>query len=312
METFTQLILLAGRSAIELCLFILLPVMVVMLSLMRILEARGVLDWVVERIAPLLRPVGLTGLGVFAALQINFVSFAAPVATLTMMERRGASDRHLAATLAMVMAMAQANATFPMTALGLQFGFTLALSLIGGLIAAAVTYHGFGRALSSAEAPLDEHLPHAVADSAKSTLAVINRAGAEAFNISVGAIPMIVLALTGVMALRELGAIDALSTLLSPVLSLLGIDPALIPLTLTKYIAGGTAMVGVMDEMLKSGLTTVATLNASAGFLTHPLDVGGLAILISAGPRVARVWKPATLGALVGIAARTVGHAIGA
>ncbi|NLF55635.1 MAG: nucleoside recognition family protein [Thauera phenolivorans] len=312
METFTQLILLAGRSAIELCLFILLPVMVVMLSLMRILEARGVLDWVVERIAPLLRPVGLTGLGVFAALQINFVSFAAPVATLTMMERRGASDRHLAATLAMVMAMAQANATFPMTALGLQFGFTLALSLIGGLIAAAVTYHGFGRALSSAEAPLDEHLPHAVADSAKSTLAVINRAGAEAFNISVGAIPMIVLALTGVMALRELGAIDALSTLLSPVLSLLGIDPALIPLTLTKYIAGGTAMVGVMDEMLKSGLTTVATLNASAGFLTHPLDVGGLAILISAGPRVARVWKPATLGALVGIAARTLGHAVGA
>ncbi|WP_068803448.1 nucleoside recognition domain-containing protein [Thauera phenolivorans] len=312
METFTQLILLAGRSAIELCLFILLPVMVVMLSLMRILEARGVLDWVVERIAPLLRPVGLTGLGVFAALQINFVSFAAPVATLTMMERRGASDRHLAATLAMVMAMAQANATFPMTALGLQFGFTLALSLIGGLIAAAVTYHGFGRALSSAEAPLDEHLPHAVADSAKSTLTVINRAGAEAFNISVGAIPMIVLALTGVMALRELGAIDALSTLLSPVLSLLGIDPALIPLTLTKYIAGGTAMVGVMDEMLKSGLTTVATLNASAGFLTHPLDVGGLAILISAGPRVARVWKPATLGALVGIAARTLGHAVGA
>ena len=312
METFTQLILLAGRSAIELCLFILLPVMVVMLSLMRILEARGVLDWVVERIAPLLRPVGLTGLGVFAALQINFVSFAAPVATLTMMERRGASDRHLAATLAMVMAMAQANATFPMTALGLQFGFTLALSLIGGLIAAAVTYHGFGRALSSAEAPLDEHLPHAVADSAKSTLAVINRAGAEAFNISVGAIPMIVLALTGVMALRELGAIDALSTLLSPVLSLLGIDPALIPLTLTKYIAGGTAMVGVMDEMLKSGLTTVATLNASAGFLTHPLDVGGLAILISAGPRVARVWKPATLGALVGVAARTLGHAVGA
>lgn len=312
METFTQLILLAGRSAIELCLFILLPVMVVMLSLMRILEARGVLDWIVERIAPLLRPVGLTGLGVFAALQINFVSFAAPVATLTMMERRGASDRHLAATLAMVMAMAQANATFPMTALGLQFGFTLALSLIGGLIAAAVTYHGFGRTLSSAEGALDEHLPHAVADSAKSTLAVINRAGAEAFNISVGAIPMIVLALTGVMALRELGAIDALSTLLSPLLSLLGIDPALIPLTLTKYIAGGTAMVGVMDEMLKSGLTSVATLNASAGFLTHPLDVGGLAILISAGPRVAQVWKPATLGALVGIAARTLGHAIGA
>lgn len=98
MEILIDIILKAGRSAIELSLFVLLPVMVVMLSLMRLLEARGVLDWVVARIAPVLKPVGLTGLGVFAALQINFVSFAAPMATLTMMEQRGASDRHIAAT----------------------------------------------------------------------------------------------------------------------------------------------------------------------------------------------------------------------
>ena len=85
MEIFIEIILKAGRSAVELALFVLLPVMVVMLSLMRLLEARGVLDWVVVRLAPLLKPFGLTGLGVFAALQINFVSFAAPLATLTMM-----------------------------------------------------------------------------------------------------------------------------------------------------------------------------------------------------------------------------------
>ena len=102
MDILVDVILRAGRSAIELSLFVLLPVMVVMLSLMRLLEARGALDWLVARLAPLLRPVGLTGLGVFAALQINFVSFAAPVATLAMMEQRGTSDRHLAATLAMV------------------------------------------------------------------------------------------------------------------------------------------------------------------------------------------------------------------
>jgi len=94
MDQLTRIILEAGRSAVELSLFVLLPIMVVMLSLMRLLEARGVLDWVVARLAPLLRPLGLTGLGVFAALQINLVSFAAPVATLTMMEGRGASDRH--------------------------------------------------------------------------------------------------------------------------------------------------------------------------------------------------------------------------
>jgi spore maturation protein SpmB len=310
MDLLTQIILQAGRSAVELSLFVLLPIMVVMLSLMRMLEARGVLDWVVARLAPLLRPAGLTGLGVFAALQINFVSFAAPMATLTMMESRGASDRHLAATLAMVMAMAQANVTFPMAAMGLSFGPALLLSLVGGFAAAAVTYHGFGRHLSAVEARLDETLHHRVADDAKGVLDVINRAGAEAFKISVGAIPMLVLALVAVMTLRATGSIDALTGTLTPLMSYLGIDPALILLTLTKYIAGGTAMMGVMDEMLKSGTTTIATLNGSAGFLIHPLDVAGVAVLISAGPRVAKVWKPAALGAVVGIALRTAGHAL--
>lgn len=312
MEVFTQIILQAGRSAVELCLFILLPVMVVMLSLMRLLEARGVLDWLVARTAPALRPFGLTGLGVFAALQINFVSFAAPIATLAMMDRRGASDRHLAATLAMVLAMGQANVTFPMAAMGLNFGFTLVMSLVAGLAAAALSYYVFGRSLSDREATVDEQLPHAVADSARGTLAVINRAGSEAFNIAVGSIPMIVLALVAVMALRTTGAMDALAGALAPLLSALSIDPALILLTLTKYVAGGTAMMGVMDEMLRTGVTTVATLNASAGFLTHPLDLPGLAILISAGPRVAAVWKPAVLGAIAAILLRTLAHAFGA
>lgn len=309
MEQFTQIILDAGRSAVELSLFVLLPVMIVMLSLMRMLEAWGVLDWLVARLAPLLRPAGLTGLGVFAAIQINFVSFAAPVATLTIMEARGASDRHLAATLAMVMAMAQANVTFPMAAMGLNFGPTLLLSLLGGLAAAAVTYHGFGCQLSSREGLVDEAMRHPLASDAKGVLNVINRAGAEALKIAVGAIPLLVLALVAVMLLRTTGVIDLLSTLLTPLLALAGIDPALILLTLTKYIAGGTAMMGVMDEMLKSGLTRVSTLNASAGFLIHPLDLPGLAILISAGPRVAQVWLPATLGASFGIGLRTLSHA---
>ena len=273
MDHLTQIILQAGRSAIELAVFVLLPVMVVMLSLMRLLEARGVLAWLVARLAPLLRPAGLTGLGVFAALQINFVSFAAPIATLTVMESRGASDRHIAATLAMVMAMAQANVSFPMAAMGLSFAPTLLLSLAGGIAAAAITYHGFGRQLSATEGVIAETLQHRVADDAKGVLDVINRAGAEAFKISVGAIPMLVLALVAVMALRASGAIDALTSLVAPLLTLLGIDPALVLLTLTKVIAGGTAMMGVMDELLKAGSSSVATLNLSAGFRIHPLDV---------------------------------------
>jgi spore maturation protein SpmB len=308
MEILIEIILKAGRSAVELAFFVLLPVMVVMLSLMRLLEARGVLDWVVARLAPLLKPVGLTGLGVFAALQINFVSFAAPMATLTMMEQRGASDRHIAATLAMVFAMSQANAALPMMTMGLDLGLTLFYSLIGGLTAAAATYYLFGRALSISESRLDDTLQHPVAESAKGVLDVINRAGAEAFRLSTGAIPMLVLSLVVVTALRTGGAIDALTRLLAPALTAVSIDSALILPTLTKYIAGGTAMMGVMDEMRKAGQISAELLNASAGFLISPFDLPGVAVLISAGPRIAAVWKPAALGACIGIAVRTVGH----
>jgi spore maturation protein SpmB len=310
MDILIEITLKAGRSAIELALFVLLPVMVVMLSLMRLLEARGALDWLVARVAPALRPFGLTGLGVFAALQINFVSFAAPLATLTMMEQRGTSDRHLAATLAMVFAMAQANASLPMLTMGLELVPTLFFSLAGGLTAAASTYFLFGRHLATTEARLDETLRHPVAESAKGVLDVINRAGAEAFKIAVGAIPMLVLSLVAVTALTRFGAIDLLTRALSPILGLLGIDPILILPGLTKYLAGGTAMMGVMDEMRRAGQVSAQLLNQSAGFLISPFDLPGVAVLISAGRRVAAVWKPAALGACIGIALRTLGHAL--
>lgn len=312
MEILVDILLKAGRSAVELSLFVLLPVMVVMLALMRLLEARGVVDRVVAWLAPALKPFGLTGLGVFAALQINFVSFAAPMATLTMMEQRGTSDRHLAATLAMVFAMAQANAALPMMTMGLDFATTLLFSLVGGLAAAAATYYVFGRQLSADEAPLDESLHHPVAESAKGILDVINRAGAEAFKLAVGAIPMLVLSLVAVTALKRFGAIDLLTQALTPLLALFAIDPVLVLPSLTKYLAGGTAMMGVMDDMRRSGQIDVHLLNASAGFLISPFDLPGVAVLISAGRRVAAVWKPAALGACLGIALRTAGHILAA
>jgi spore maturation protein SpmB len=311
MDMMMDIILHAGRSAIELSLFVLLPVMVVMLALMRLLEARGVLDIVVARLAPLLKPFGLTGLGVFAALQINFVSFAAPVATLAMMEGRGTSDRHLAATLAMVLAMAQANTVFPLLAMGLHFAPVLAMSLLGGLVAAAATYWGFGRSLSSEEHLLDD-LPHHAqpAEGPKGVLDVINRAGAEAFKIAIGAIPMLVLSLVAVTALQRLGVIDWITDAVAPTLARLSIDRAYVLPTITKYLAGGTAMLGVIDDMLRHGQAGAALLNGGAGFLIHPLDVPGVAVLISAGRRVARVWRPAALGAVAGILIRVLGHGL--
>ena len=310
MTAIIATLLPAGRAAVELSLFVLLPVMVVMLAIMRLAEARGVLDWLVARLAPALKPFGLTGLGVFAALPVNFVSFAAPLATLSMMESRGASNRHIAAAFAMVLAMSQANAAFPMGALGLHVGPTLLWSLVGGLVAAAATYHLFGRSLSDKEHDVDETLRHPVAEDAKGVLDVINRAGAEAFKIAVGAIPMLVLSLVAVTALRQAGTIDALTRLLAPALALAGIDSAIVLPTLTKYLAGGTAMLGVVDEMVRQNRLPVSLLNASAGFLIHPLDIPGIAVLMSAGRRVAAVWRPAALGAALGILVRTLGHQI--
>jgi hypothetical protein len=79
---------------------------------------------------------------------------------------------------------------------------------------------------------------------------------------------------------------------------------------LTKVLAGGTAMMGVMDELTRAGQVSVPFINQSAGLLINPLDIPGVAILISAGRRVAEVWKPAALGAAVGILARAVGHTL--
>jgi spore maturation protein SpmB len=302
------IVLKSGRSAIELSFFVLLPIMVVMLSLMRLLEARGVLDKLVAWLAPILRPAGLTGLSVFAALQINFVSFAAPVATLSMMEQRGASDRHLAASFGMVLAMGQANVVFPMAAMGLHVGTALLFSLIGGLTAAVSIYYCFGRRLSTIEEPMDETLKHPTAAGGKGILDVINRAGAEAFRIAVGVIPMLVLSLVAIGILRRLGLFAWLAVLLTPLLQWAAIDPAIILPTLTKYLAGGTAMMGVFDDMRRSGLADTRLINESAGWLIHALDLPGLAILMSAGKRVAGVWKQAALGACVGILVRTLAH----
>ncbi len=308
MNILSDVILPAGRAGIDLALYILLPVTIVMLSAMRLVENWGWLDRLVDMVAPLLRPFGLSGLAVFAALQISCVGFAAPIATLAMMEQRGASDRHLAAAFAMVLAMAQANAGLPMAAFGLHLGRTWLFSLAGGLVAAAAATYVSGRRLSTEDHVTDQHPHHQHRSGPKGILEVINGAGAEAFRISIGALPMLVLAMVAVTALRQYGAIAALSRLLAPGLSGLGIDPVLLLPVVTKYLAGGTAMLAVMQTMVHHGLISVPLMNASIGFLLHPLDLPGVAILASAGKRVSGVWKPAVAGAFAGIALRTVLH----
>ena len=84
-----SIIMAAGKSSVDVALYTLLPIMVIMLIIMKYLEVRGILDVIVRWVAPLLKPFGLTGMSAFALIQINFVSFAAPLATLSIMDKRG-------------------------------------------------------------------------------------------------------------------------------------------------------------------------------------------------------------------------------
>ncbi|HCA9587356.1 TPA: hypothetical protein MYK46_000524 [Klebsiella pneumoniae] len=86
-----SIIMAAGKSSVDVALYTLLPIMVIMLIIMKYLEVRGILDVIVRWVAPLLKPFGLTGMSAFALIQINFVSFAAPLATLSIMDKRGVS-----------------------------------------------------------------------------------------------------------------------------------------------------------------------------------------------------------------------------
>ncbi|OSY20824.1 nucleoside recognition family protein [Klebsiella pneumoniae] len=94
-----SIIMAAGKSSVDVALYTLLPIMVIMLIIMKYLEVRGILDVIVRWVAPLLKPFGLTGMSAFALIQINFVSFAAPLATLSIMDKRGVAENPRAEAL---------------------------------------------------------------------------------------------------------------------------------------------------------------------------------------------------------------------
>ncbi|MGF6567001.1 nucleoside recognition domain-containing protein [Kosakonia cowanii] len=304
-----EIIMSAGRVSVDVALYTLLPIMVVMLIIMKYLEEKGVLDAIVRLTSPALKPFGISGMGIFALIQLNFVSFAAPLAALAIMERRGTSDRHLAATLAMVFAMGQANVFYPLTPFGLHWGAAIGISLVGGLAASSFTYYLAGRRLSSAtlrdeEGELAQEKPRA------GLIAVINGAGADAIRLSLGSLPMLLLSLTVVGILKAAGVVEALTSLLTPLMSFFHISTVYVLLTLTKCLAGGTAYFGVASEMAQHGQLTAAQINASAGFLVQTLDLPGIGIFLGIASRFVRLFRFALAGAIVGILLRTLLHAM--
>ena len=256
METLIQVILAAGRTGVDLALYTLLPIMVVMLALMKLLDAWGVLALVARVLSPLLKPFGIPGLGIFAAVKMLLVSFAAPVATFALIGQGGTSRRHIAATVAMILVMTQANVSFPLAAFGLDVGISLLTSVIGGLLAAAVTYHwltpktGWDDETFPAEAPDTSPLK------GKNPIRILSDGGVEGLKIVVNSIPMLILALCFVNVLKASGAIVGLTTLLAPELALIGLPEAAVLPLITKFIAGGTAFMAITMDLIQQGSLT--------------------------------------------------------
>ncbi|WP_271273616.1 nucleoside recognition family protein [Aliamphritea hakodatensis] len=308
MEQIVPLILESGRTAIDMALYLLMPVMVVMLALMKLLEAKGVLAFMANRLSPLLRVFGIPGMGVFAIVKILFVSFSAPVATLAVMDKDGTARRSIAATLAAVLTLSQANVVFPLAAVGLDLGMMMLTSVIGGLVAASATYYWFARQPVWQDGNQEDQAVEAARQTPKSIMQIMSDGGQEGIKIVISSIPLLILAICLVNVLKLTGAIEGITWLLSPLLELLALPEAAVLPIVTKFIAGGTAMMGVTLDLLDQGLLTVTDLNRIAGFAINPFDVVGVAIIISAGARVRQVAKAAIMGATVGVLVRGALH----
>jgi spore maturation protein SpmB len=300
--------LASGKAGLDLALYVLLPVLVIMMGIMKVVEARGVLALVARLLRPGLRLFGIPGAGAFAIVQMLLVSFAAPLATLAIMEKDGTSKRQIAATLAMVLTLSQANVVFPMVAVGLNLWAIMLTSVIGGLAAAALTYYVFARSADDCSPPDAGLVPPEEKGRRTTTLNLLIVGGQEAIQVILGTIPILILAIFLVNILKATGAIALLETLLTPLFRLIGFPVvAVLPLA-TKYLAGGTAMMGVTLNLLKEGAITTVELNRMAGFITNPCDLVGVAVLISAGNRCASVIRPAIAGVVAGILIRGVLH----
>lgn len=310
LEQVIGLILDSGRAGLDLGLYILLPIMVIMLAIMKLLDAKGVLSWIANMLAPVSRIFGIPGLGIFAMIKLLFVSFAAPVATLALMDKNGTSRRYIAATLAMVMAMSQANASFPLTAVGLDLGVTLISSVIGGLVAGAFTYYVLTRNLNDPDTREQEVQGTSPEEEKKTVMQILSDGGQEGIKIVMGMLPMLILAIFLVNILKVTGGIELISGVIAPALGLIGLPEATVLPIVTKFIAGGAAFVGVTMDLMNQGLITATELNRMAGFVTNPLDVVGVAVFAAAGKRVGQIARYAVYGALVGMVVRGVIHLI--
>jgi len=311
LQTVVELILNSGETAVELALYLLLPVMVVMMAIMRVLENRGILGSIAMKLSPILVIFGLPGLGVFAIIQILFISFAAPISTLKIMEHnQGISNSRIAATLGAVFVISQGNAIFPLAVVGLNLPIIILTSLLGALLSGYLAYRFTGNDQNADQVQKNINLKDKAMKKKEKFLPLLFKGGEEGLEIVKKAIAPLILSILMVNVLREVGAIDLLETLLAPILTKVGISGVAVLPIATKYLAGGTAMMAITLDLVKEGSMTVLELNRIAGFTINPFDPVGVALLLSAGSRVRSVVKPAIKAAIIGILFRGIIHLI--
>ncbi len=311
MGTVIDLILKSGETGINLAIYVLLPVMVVMMAFMRTLEERGVLGKIALLVSPLLLPFGLPGLGVFAMLQILLVSFAAPIATFKIIEKDAKVKEGMrAATLASILVMSQANATFPLTVVGLNLPVIILTSILGGLLSGFIAYK-LVNYWEEVDAIVEEEISIGeISKEKRSFIQVLFGGGEEGLQIVLKSIPPLILSIFLVNILREMGVIALLEGLVAPLLVRVGIPGIAVLPMVTKYLAGGTAMMAITMELMGEGALTALELNRIAGFTINAFDPVGIALLVSVGPRMGKVVRPAMMAALVGIIFRGILHLI--
>ncbi|ACI59672.1 nucleoside recognition domain protein (plasmid) [Rhizobium leguminosarum bv. trifolii WSM2304] len=302
MRETIELILEAGKSAINLALYTLLPIMIVMTVFLRWLEEKGVIKRLADLLGPILKPFGLTGLSAIALLQVTLVNFAAPIPTLIRMERSEPNERTIAATLAAVLVIAPANGLFPLAFFGIDIGRNLLISAVCAIVASSLCFYGFGRKLDSCGRAVG--LAEGEFRQAPSSfLKIIENGGSEAITTVLRLIPLLLLSLAIVGLVQKLGIFEAIANGSRPYLEWVGLSSNVVAPSFIAYIAGSTALIGFYQNL---GEASALASDAALGFLVHSMNLVTVAILLSVGPKVARSTPPAIAAGLAGIMLRVL------
>lgn len=298
----------SGRLAIDLVLYLMLPITVVMGGLMKVIENKGVLAWLSVKLSAVTHTFGASGLSVIASTKMLFVSSVAPFPTLAKIDLMEQDQRKLAASMALVLTLTQGNISFPMIAYGVNIWVLLASSIIGGILASAFTYYVLMRN-QSAYANGTEAIEEGPKVK-KNIVQSLSDGGMEGMKIAINMIPMLIITIFILTILKDLHVIDVLTKLLEPIFSSLGLPGAAVLPIITKYIAGGTAYLGVIIDQVEQGTLTARDLNIIVGLASNPVDLVGLALFSAIGPRIGKIFRYALLGALFGLLVRAVIHIV--